>query len=171
MPITRFRAAVVCLLSVAASCRHSPPKTPIDVPPGTRLLFEAKGEGVQIYTCTQAQDGPKWILKAPDAQLLDAQGKVIGAHFAGPTWKLADGGQVQGEVIASVPSPNADAVAWLLLRAKPGTAAGSMDSVAFIRRTDTHGGVALKTGCQNPDDLGETIRAPYSATYSFFGLK
>ena len=26
---------------------------------------------------------------------LDASGKVIGSHFAGPTWKLTDGGQVQ----------------------------------------------------------------------------
>lgn len=158
-------------LVTASVLQAQSPKTSIDVPPGTRLLFDAKGEGVQIYTCTQAQDGPKWTLKAPDARLISAAGKVIGTHFAGPTWRLADGGQVQGELIASVPSPDPASVAWLLLRAKPGTATGSMDSVAFIRRTETHGGAAAKTGCQDPDDLGKTIRVPYSATYSFFATQ
>src|SRR5271169_183013 len=89
----------------------------IDPPPGAQVVLEAKGIGFQIYTCTQTQAGPKWVLTAPDAKLLDASGKTIGSHFAGPTWKLEDGSQVQGERIASRPAPEADSVAWLLLRA------------------------------------------------------
>jgi hypothetical protein len=153
-------AAALSLLTLQAQ----PTAGPIDPPAGARTVLEAKGEGVQIYTC----DGAKWALEAPDARLLDASGKVIGSHFAGPTWKLDDGGQVQGELIASKPSPQPDSIAWLLLRSKPGTTAGSLTSVDFIRRTGTHGGVAPASGCQSSGDAGKTLRVPYSATYTFY---
>ena len=64
-----------------------PAPVSIEVPTGAKLLLEAKGDGAQVYTCTDAH----WVLKAPDAKLLDAQGQVIGTHFAGPTWRLSDG--------------------------------------------------------------------------------
>lgn len=130
------------------------------------MILEAKGSGVQIYACTRTEVGFKWTLKGPDAKLLDADGKEIGTHFAGPTWKLADGSQVQGELMASQPSPEAGSVPWLLLRAKAAT--GTFAGVVYIRRTETHGGVAPATGCQSPADLETTVRIPYSATYSFY---
>jgi hypothetical protein len=110
-------------------------------------------------------------LKAPDAKLLDDSGKEIGSHFAGPTWKLADGSQVQGALVASMPSPEAGSVPWLLLRAKPGTATGTFANVAFIRRTETHGGAAPESGCQTSVDAGKTAQIPYSATYTFYAEK
>lgn len=140
----------------------------IDLPEGVRTVLQAKGDGVQIYTCTAGNDGPRWVLKAPDAKLLDAAGKAIGSHFAGPTWRLEDGSQVQGELIASQPAPQADSVAWLLLRAKAGTATGALAEVAFIRRTETRGGVAAESGCANLNDVGTTVRIPYTATYTFY---
>ena len=131
-------------------------------------MLQAKGDGVQIYTCADLAGGAKWALTLPDAKLLDAAGKTIGSHFAGPTWKLEDGGQVQGALVASKPSPEAGSVAWLLLRAKPGTAAGSLADVAFVRRTETHGGVAPASGCAGSPDAGKTLRVPYTATYTFY---
>ena len=139
----------------------------IDVPPGARSVLEAKGVGFQVYTCTETQAGPKWILTAPDAKLLDASGKTIGSHFSGPTWKLEDGSQVQGERVGSKPAPEAGSVAWLLLRAKAGTATGKLANIAFIRRTDTHGGMAAESACTT----GETSRVSYTATYTFYTAK
>lgn len=123
---------------------------------------------MQIYACTAAGGGFKWTLKGPDAKLLDASGKELGTHFAGPTWKLADGSMVQGELVANRPAPQPDAVPWLLLRAKAGSASGSLAGVAFIRRTATHGGVAPATGCAAAADTDKTVRIPYSATYDFY---
>jgi hypothetical protein len=143
----------------------------IDVPAGARAVLVAKGDGVQIYVCTEAQGGVKWVLKAPDAKLLDAAGKTIGSHFVGPTWKLTDGSQVQGELIASKPGTEANSVAWLLLRAKAGSATGTMANVAFIRRTETHGGVATAADCQSGSDADKTVRVPYTATYTFYTQK
>jgi hypothetical protein len=157
-------AATLSLLALNA--QQIAPST--DPPPSARVVLEAKGDGVQIYTCSTAPDGLKWVFKAPDAKLLDASGKVIGSHFAGPTWKLTDGGEIQGELIASKPAPAADSVPWLLLHAKPGTAVGSMAGVEFIRRTATHGGVAPASGCGSSADAGKTQEAAYTATYTFY---
>jgi hypothetical protein len=133
----------------------------IDVPPNAQLLLEAKGSGAQIYTCT---DG-KWTLKAPDANLLDAQGKIIGTHFAGPTWRLTDGSEVKGKAIANQPSPDAASIPWLLIQTVPGSAKGKFSDVTYIRRMETHGGVAPREACT----AGET-RVPYTATYSFYTM-
>lgn len=143
----------------------------IDVPTGARSVLEVRGDGFQIYTCTPTPQGQKWILKAPDARLLDASGRVVGRHFAGPSWKLSDGGEVEGEVIANHPSSDPGSVAWLLLRAKKGTANGSLASVAFIRRTNTHGGAAETGGCQTKADIGKSERIAYTATYTFYSAQ
>jgi hypothetical protein len=143
----------------------------IDLPSNARAELQVRGDGFQIYACTDAPDGLKWVLKAPDAKLLDVSGKKIGSHFAGPTWKFDDGSQIQGILIASRPAPEANSVAWLLLRAKPGTATGRLADVEFIRRTETHGGVAPKSDCQDAVDANKTIQIPYTATYTFYAEK
>jgi hypothetical protein len=134
----------------------------IEAPPGARLLFEAKGDGAQVYACTNGH----WVLKAPDAKLLDAQGQVIGTHFAGPTWRLNDGSAVKGKLIASQPAPDGTSIPWLLVGAVPGSASGKLATVAYIRRTETSGGAAPGEACTN----GE-LPVPYTAKYSFYTAK
>ncbi|MGB6690093.1 MAG: DUF3455 domain-containing protein [Terracidiphilus sp.] len=168
-----MRSFSIALLTVTAlvgslTLSAQPAGAAIDPPPGSTVVLQAKGAGVQIYSCAEPQGTFKWMLKAPDAKLLDESGKQIGTHFAGPTWKLTDGSQVQGELIASRPAPEPNAVPWLLLRSKPGTASGKFAGVAFIQRAETHGGSAPATGCSSPGDLDQSLRVPYSATYTFF---
>ena len=160
-------AVAVSILTLSAQQTGDP----TDPPVGTRVVLQATGDGVQIYVCSNAHDGLKWILKGPDAKLLDASGKVIGSHFAGPTWKLMDDSQVQGQLITSRPAPDVNSVPWLLLRAKSGTATGGLASVEFIRRTETRGGVAAESDCQNPQDAGKTAQIHYTATYTFYTEK
>jgi hypothetical protein len=165
----RVLAASLIALAVSITALHAQqPSGSIDLPAGVRAVLQAKGDGVQIYICTAGNEGPRWVLKAPDAKLLDAAGNIIGSHSAGPTWRLEDGSQVQGELIASQPAPQANSVAWLLLRAKDGTASGALANVAFIRRTETHGGVATVSSCANSHDVGDTARIPYTATYTLY---
>ena len=152
----------VLLVAVAVFCTAAVAQQPspsIAAPPGARLLLEARGEGAQIYTCTNSQ----WVLKGPNAKLIDAKGQVIGTHFAGPTWRLIDGSEVKGKMIASQPAPDGKSVAWLLLGAVPGSGSGKFAAVAFIRRTETSGGVAPKEACTS----GE-LPVPYAAKYSFY---
>lgn len=161
--------ATVLLAATTLLAQQNSPS--IDVPSGARLILAAKGEGFQIYSCTRSAQSEKWTLKAPDAKLLDDAGKVIGSHFAGPSWKLSNGGEVTGELVATHPSPDPGSVSWLLLRSKPGTATGTLANVAFIRRTETHGGVAVASGCQADTDIGKSEQIPYTATYTFYSAQ
>jgi len=72
----------------------------LQAPTGVKLVLQAHATGWQIYTCGTGPDGkPQWTLKAPDAELHDAKGTVVGHHFAGPTWKYSDGSQVMGKAV------------------------------------------------------------------------
>ena len=154
-----FRNTVtLTLVAVAALLLQAQP-APVQPPAGTTLLLTATGDGSQVYTCTEGH----WTLKAPDARLLDEHGQVIGTHFAGPTWRLADGSEVKGKAIANQPSPDPSSVPWLLVQAVAGSGAGKLADVTYITRTETHGGAAGSSPCTS----GEK-RVPYTATYSFY---
>jgi hypothetical protein len=147
--------AVVCMApgSIAQTAKES-----IDVPPHSRLLLRAIGSGDQVYGCVNGS----WVLKAPDAKLLDQEGSVIGRHFAGPTWQLNDGSWVKGKAVSKQVAPDVTGVPWLLLESVDGT--GRLRAVRFIQRTETHGGNAPDGSCSQ----GATLRVPYKATYSFY---
>ena len=138
------------------------------VPPeDSMLLLEVVADGVQIYTCEAKDGGFAWSFKAPEANLFEKQGRQVGTHFAGPTWKMADGSAIVGEVVAKTDAPEKDAIQWLLLRAKAHEGQGILGEAAFIRRTDTKGGVAPTAGC-DAGHVSEQVRMRYSAIYQFF---
>ncbi|HEV7778082.1 MAG TPA: DUF3455 domain-containing protein [Luteibacter sp.] len=134
---------------------------------GTTPALQAFGKGVQVYTCTATGNDYAWHLKAPEATLSDAQGKVIGKHFAGPSWRANDGSTVVGEPLNASPSPNQGAIPWLVLHAKSHDGSGDMANVAYIVRTQTEGGVAPATGC-DAGHANTELRVPYTAVYLFF---
>jgi acetyl esterase/lipase len=134
----------------------------VEPPAGTALLLSAAGDGSQVYTCTDSH----WVLKAPDARLLDEHGQAIGTHFAGPTWRLTDGSEVKGKVIASRPASDGSSIPSLLLQAVPASGTGKFANVTYIERNETHGGAAGTDPCTS----GEK-RVPYTAKYSFYTAK
>ncbi|MBA3922651.1 MAG: DUF3455 domain-containing protein [Nostocaceae cyanobacterium] len=80
------------------------------MPPLQRLLLKATARGSQIYVCHQLADNGlqfKWTLKAPDAELFNSQGEVLGRHYAGPTWEANDGSKITAVVKAKENAPNA----------------------------------------------------------------
>ena len=147
--------AVGSISSLAAQ----PVSQSIDVPAGAHLLLEAKGDGAQVYGCTNGH----WVLTAPEAKLLDAQGSTIGTHIAGPTWRLTDGSEVKGKMIASQPAPDGVSIPWLLLGAVEGSGKGRFAAVAYVRRTETHVGEAPKEASTEGK-----LSVPYTAVYSFY---
>jgi len=136
-------------------------------PEGSQLMLELFADGVQIYTCDPKDDGYYWSFKAPEANLFDKQGRQVGTHFTGPTWSTDDGAEVIGEVVAKADAPEPAAIQWLLLRVKSRQGSGPLSTAAYIRRIDTKGGAAPKTGC-DAHHLSEQARMRYSATYQFF---
>lgn len=145
----------------------------LKIPANQVVLLEAKAEGVQIYECkAQPNDSSKleWQFKAPDADLYDANGKIIAHHYAGPTWESIDGSKVVGEVKGKYSVPDAKSIPWLLLSAKSGSAGGTFAQITSIQRINTEGGQAPTEVC-NQTQLGKEARIPYKAVYRFYVLK
>jgi Protein of unknown function (DUF3455) len=163
--IRLFLTLVVMLSTVVASAQN-----PTEPPSSQHAILTVTGKGVQIYVCKQSATSPQWVFQAPEATLIDASGKNIGTHGAGPIWKSNDGSTVKGDLLQKSASSDPNAIPWLLLKAASPTGSGLMSKVEFIRRSDTQGGNAPGTGC-DADHLAAAVRVPYSATYTFYSAK
>jgi hypothetical protein len=129
-----------------------------------------QASGVQIYECKPSKDTPakfEWAFVAPEAVLRDPAGKVIGTHYAGPTWEASDGSKVVGTVVARDPGPDASAIPWLLLSAASVTGHGIFERTRSVQRLHTVGGKAPPDGC-DASQSGKQVRIPYAADYFFY---
>ena len=161
-------ATVVCAADAPLGLQHVP--ATLAPPQGQALKITAHGIGVQIYECRASQSDPDhyaWTLTGPEAQLHHDEGKVLGKHYAGPTWEANDGSKVVGEVVAQDPGPDGTAISWLLLRAKKSSGHGLFSDVLSIQRVHTAGGKAPVTGC-DVSYSGTQVRVAYSADYYFY---
>jgi hypothetical protein len=124
-------------------------------------------KGVQIYACNKA-DNANWIwaFKAPEAELFDATGTLVGKHYAGPSWAGTDRGTVVGAVTASADAPVANSIAWLRLDVRSREGTGIFTQASRILRVSTFGGKAPTAGCDEARS-GSELRVPYTATYYF----
>src|SRR5262245_10166320 len=161
----RIAGCLIATLALSGAAHAADELVP--APKGAPLLLEVDADGVQIYACEAKDQGFAWTFKAPEATLFDKQGRQIGTHFAGPTWKFADG-SVVGEVAARADAPASGAIPWLLLKAKSHEGTGVPANTAFVRRVDTRGGSAPTAGC-DAAHKGEQARMRYYALYQFFG--
>lgn len=159
--------AVAGLLTLGGARAAQADEGAVPPPEGTALVLAVGADGVQIYACEANGKGFAWVFKDPEAALFDDDGRQIGTHSAGPTWKASDGSTVVGEVVATADAPDGDAIPWLLLRAKSHQGSGILRDVTYIRRSETTGGVAPETGC-DASHVAEQARMRYSATYEFF---
>jgi uncharacterized protein DUF3455 len=161
-----------CFMTISIACApadtvrpsadaHKAVPSALAVPAGQALLLRASARGAQIYTCRP--EG--WVLKAPEADLFDADGKRIGKHYGGPTWELDDGSAVVGEVKEKAPAEGS--IPWLLLAKKSARGTGTLSRVTFIQRLDTQGGTAPAGGC-DATKAGAEARVEYTATYAFY---
>jgi hypothetical protein len=172
LPLMLSFAAATLMLVVAPGIAQESSATPIPedlkAPANEKLLLQVHATGDQIYTCqvNAAENPATWVLKAPDAKLFSADGKVFGKHFAGPSWEAADGSRIVGKAAANAASPNVDAVPWLLVKVVSHAGSkGVLTPVTSIQRINTKGGKAPADGC---NAAGLETRSPYSADYLFY---
>jgi hypothetical protein len=170
-------ALILMLLASSLGVRtaHAEKLPPPNVPDairahaGEEVVLVAHASGSQIYTCRAGTDGKfSWTLKAPDAELRDKdnEGKIIGSHFAGPTWKLKDGSEVTGKAVAHADSDDANSIQWLLVEAVGHAGNGLLTKVTTIQRVNTHGGKPA-AGCDESHHDTET-KSSYAADYYFY---
>jgi hypothetical protein len=168
--------AKVLILALLAGCAITNAGTIPEVPetlkvPATQVLsLETQATGVQIYKCKASKHDPmrfEWVFKAPEAVLTDNTGKMIGRHYAGPTWESNDGSKVVGEVRAQDSGPDPNSIPWLLLSAKSTSGNGAFGLTHSIQRLRTSGGKAPAAGCDHAQ-VDKEIRVPYKAVYYFY---
>lgn len=148
----------------------SRPEVPdvIKAPAGEVVILIAQASGTQIYTCQAGADGKfAWTLKEPQAELHDSRGAVIGRHYSGPTWKLNDGSEVTGKMLARADSPDADSIPWLLVNVASHAGNGTLSKVTTIQRIHTHAGKPPADGCDSSHRDAET-KSSYTADYYFY---
>jgi hypothetical protein len=156
-------------LAALAQAQTSGIPTSLQAPAGEKLVLQAHATGWQVYTCGTGPDGkPQWTLKAPDADLHDAKGAVVGHHSAGPTWKYSDGSEVTGKAVAHADAPNAKAIPWLLLTATGHSGDGLFAKVSTIQRVHTEGGQPPPVSECNPSKTTPEARSSYTADYYFY---
>jgi hypothetical protein len=131
--------------------------------PGTTIVLSTHAQGSQVYSCKAGADGKlAWTFVEPVAALT-AGGKVIGRHYAGPTWEHIDGSAVVGKVAGSAPGATANDIAWLKLDVISHRGSGVLADVTTVRRINTLGG-KLEGTC---DKAGDSRSMPYAADYVF----
>jgi hypothetical protein len=142
----------------------------LQVPVGNKISFRAYAVGVQIYVAiasASSATGYGWTFRAPEAVLYDADGKMVGLHYAGPTWETDSGSKVVGSRVAGA-TPNATAIPWLLLQATSTQGPGILARTTYIQRMNTTGGLAPAIA---PIEAGQEVSVPYTAKYVSFAMR
>jgi hypothetical protein len=139
-------------------------------PVGYRQLFSCQASGVQIYmSVAEAGAPPKWVLRAPLAQLSCPEANLTIYHYKRPSWVAADGSKIvrdEATPVKAVPASNAmEDIPWLLIKVTADPAAGVLSKVGFVQRVWTHGGTAPSTP---PVRADIRVGVPYTATYAFY---
>lgn len=165
-------ATAGALVAPAAQAAHDPSAVPaaIGVEAGNKLFLTTHATGVQIYSCNATAAGSSWTFVAPRADLYGHNGKLIGTHFAGPTWEARDGSQVVARRVDGV-TVDPTAIDWLLLSATSTTAGADGDRLTrttYIQRVDTIGGLAPAPATCNAGTIGAVAEVPYTADYRFW---
>ena len=130
-------------------------------PAGSKPVFHAYAEGVQIYQW----NGTSWAPQGPSATLYsDAKrSNKVGTHYSGPTWESNGGGFVVGRVNKPCEVSSTD-IPWLLLDGVRRQGPGIFHDVTSIQRVNTWGGRAPSA----PGSAGEVRDVAYTAEYYFY---
>jgi hypothetical protein len=164
-------AIVIAIAIQAGGESVSRPDVPdkIKAPAGEQVVLEVHASGSQIYVCQPGADGKlAWTLKAPEAELHDQQGAIIGRHYAGPTWNDNDRSEVTGKAVSRVDSPDSDSIPWLLVTATGHSGNGVLSRVTSIQRIHTKGGLPPPAADCNTSKQNLEVKSSYTADYYFY---
>jgi hypothetical protein len=141
----------------------------IKAPASEEIILQVHASGSQIYVCQSGTGNAfAWTLKAPEAELRDEQGKVIGQHYAGPSWKHNDGSSITGKAIARVDSPDADSIPWLLVSVTGHSGEGVLSRATSVQRIRTKGGQPPPADQCSASTQNHEVKSSYTADYYFY---
>ena len=156
--------AAMALTASVASAQPVPDR--IQVPAGNAPYMQAHAIGAQVYACAATADGPKWQFVEPQAILYDDHARLIGIHFAGPTWQTRDGSQVKAAKRRRRDRrPDRDPVAAAQEDARP---PGRLAATTYVQRLNTRGGLEPAASKCSTATVGNERKVLYTADYRFW---
>ncbi len=87
----------------------------IKAPSDREPVLQLSAQGVQVFRCEKRDGAFVWTFRQPDAQLLDAYGKVVGRHGANFSFEHVDGSRLVATIAAYDDAPKSADLRWLLL--------------------------------------------------------
>lgn len=130
------------------------------------LLLSA--QGVQIFRCEKREGAFVWVFRQPDAQLLDAAGKVVGRHGASFSFEHNDGSRLTATIVAYDEAPNSADLRWVLMTTRS-FGKGAFDGISHVQRVRTRGGMPPEK-CDAAQS-NQLLRVDFSADFVFYRAK
>lgn len=137
----------------------------IKVPDDREPVMKLTGRGVQVFRCEKRDARGVWIFRQPDAELLDASGKMVGRHGANFSFEHVDGSRLLATIAAHDDAPNPTDLRWLLMTTKS-YGSGAFEGVTHVQRVNTAGGMPPAT-CDLAH-AGRVLRVDFTADFVFY---
>lgn len=175
-PLVIFASQALLAASALAMPDNGSLPEPIRAPAGHSATLWTVGIGQITYVCKEKTDQPGqagWVFGAPQAELFDAQKKLVGRYFGGPTWEIQGVDQttysVKGKQVAVSPAGEAN-IPLQLVQAAPQQNTGPLARVSYIQRLNTRGGIAPAAPCSMAL-IGQEQKVAYQADYVFYAVQ
>lgn len=162
-------SALLAASAAIASVDNAALPESVRVPDGHVQKAWTLGIGEVTYACREKAEQPggyAWAFVVPAAKLYDADKKIVGTYYGGPTWESVDGSKVTGKQVGISPA-TAGSLPLQLVKANPTADKGQMADITYIQRLKTVGGAAPSQTCDMAS-LGKEMRVAYQADYVFY---
>jgi hypothetical protein len=134
--------------------------------PGDREpVLRLAARGVQVFRCEKRDGQGVWVFRQPDAELVDASGKVVGRHGANFTFEHVDGSRLVATIAAYDDAPKPTDLKWLLFTTKS-FGKGTFDGVTHVQRVNTVGGIP-PASC-DVAHAGRVLRVDFTSDFVFY---
>ena len=186
MPLTRtWAAAALCGVLALSACETltvpSPPQSGgtrggvaapslglfsrIKAPDDREPVLKLAARGAQVFRCEQRDGQGVWVFRQPDAELVDAAGKVVGRHGANFSFEHVDGSRLVATIAAHDEAPKPTDLRWLLMTTRS-FGKGAFEGVTHAQRINTTGGMP-PASC-DAVHAGRVLRIDFTSDFLFY---
>lgn len=137
----------------------------IVAPDSARPALRLAGSGVQIFRCERRQHLYTWVFRQPEADLVDAAGRVIARHGPNFSFEHVDGSRLLGTVLEFDEPPQPGHLRWLLLATRS-FGEGAFAGVTHVQRVNTAGGMPPPR-CEAAQ-ANQILRVKFTADFVFY---
>jgi len=137
----------------------------IKVPDDREPVLKLAARGVQVFRCEKRDGQGAWMFRQPDAELLDAAGKVVGRHGANFSFEHVDGSRLVATIAAHDEAPKPTDLRWLLMTTRS-FGKGAFEGVTHVQRINTAGGMP-PASC-DAAHAGRILRIDFTSDFLFY---